>query len=57
LEIHNVVKFLGSTNRMLKIYGEHKSGRKAIIRDSIKRVLSWNRNPFIDGVIWVDLKK
>jgi len=40
---------------MLKIYGEHKSGRKAIISDSIKKVKSWNRNPFIDGVIWVDL--
>ena len=42
---------------MLKIDGQKKSGRKAITSHSIKKVLSWNRNPFIDGVIWVDLKK
>ena len=58
LEIYNVVTFLGSTkNRMLKIYGEHKSGRKSIVSFSINKVLYWNRNPFIDGVFWVDLKE
>jgi hypothetical protein len=57
LEIHNFVEFLCSKNRMLKIYGKKKSGRKAITRHSIKTVMSSNRSPFIDGVFWVDLKK
>jgi hypothetical protein len=57
VEIFNVVEFLVSPNRMLKIYGQKKSGRKAITSKSINIVLERNRSLFIDGVVWVDLKK
>lgn len=39
LEIHQVVSFLVEKNRLLTIYGEHKLGRKAITRHSIKTVM------------------